>query len=184
MTAGPGRKAARSVDQTMRSILDASRSEFALHGFAGTRIDAIARRARVNKQALYYHFGSKEKLYGRVLEDGYRTVFEFIQAGMDGQDADHVPPERAVEVFVQCFFDAVAKFPEIMDIITDENKYRGKHLKGSQVTTITNPYRRHLTRAIERGAREGVFRDDQQLDELLSLVGSFNAEGSTGENAK
>ena len=69
---------ARNADRTRRAILDASRSEFAKHGFAGTRVDAIAKRAKVNKQAIYYHFNNKEDLYSAVLQDGYGSIYSAI----------------------------------------------------------------------------------------------------------
>jgi AcrR family transcriptional regulator len=47
-------------------ILAAAAAEFAERGFAGARVDRIARRARVNKAMIYYHFASKQRLY-RVL---------------------------------------------------------------------------------------------------------------------
>jgi AcrR family transcriptional regulator len=51
-------------------ILKAALREFAKRGFAGTRVDSIASRARVNKQLIYYYFGNKRALY----EELARTV--------------------------------------------------------------------------------------------------------------
>ncbi len=41
---------------TRHRILAAAADEFGAHGFAATTIDRIARRARVNKAMIYYHF--------------------------------------------------------------------------------------------------------------------------------
>ena len=41
-------------------ILDGAAEEFAAAGFAGARIDRIARRTRLNVRMIYYHFGSKK----------------------------------------------------------------------------------------------------------------------------
>ena len=48
-------------------ILAAAAAEFAERGFGGARVDRIARRARVNKAMLYYHFRSKRELYRTLL---------------------------------------------------------------------------------------------------------------------
>jgi AcrR family transcriptional regulator len=48
-------------------ILGAAAREFAESGFAGARVDRIARRAGVNKAMLYYHVGNKSALYEAVL---------------------------------------------------------------------------------------------------------------------
>ncbi|HEV7925482.1 MAG TPA: TetR family transcriptional regulator [Verrucomicrobiae bacterium] len=45
----------------------AALKEFAAKGFAGARVDAIARRASINKRMLYHYFGNKEELFKAVL---------------------------------------------------------------------------------------------------------------------
>jgi TetR/AcrR family transcriptional regulator len=54
--------------ETRGRILDAALTEFAAHGLAGARTEAIAAAAGVNKALLYYYFDSKEKLYLAALE--------------------------------------------------------------------------------------------------------------------
>jgi dipeptidase E len=58
----------RDAERTKRRILDAARREFGIKGFDGARVDAIARRARVNKGLIFYYFQSKEELF-RVLSE-------------------------------------------------------------------------------------------------------------------
>ena len=53
----------RDADRTRRRILDAARREFGIKGFDGARVEAIARRAHVNKGLIFYYFGSKEELF-------------------------------------------------------------------------------------------------------------------------
>ena len=54
---------------TARSkLLTAAAEEFADKGIAGSRVDAIAARAGVNKQLLYYYFGSKDGLFRALLQ--------------------------------------------------------------------------------------------------------------------
>lgn len=154
-----GARAAGGPEQTMKSILNASRAEFAKHGFAGTRIDAIARRAKVNKQALYYHFGSKDKLYSAVLEDGYGLVYTSMREGISNASLEEAAPLRAIKILVESFFDSVVNFPEVLDIVTDENKYKGAHLKPKgNIAKITSPYIEQFRIAIENGQKNGLFR--------------------------
>lgn len=58
---------ARNPERTRERILSAALKEFAAHGFAGARVDAIARRAAINKRMLYHYFGDKEDLFKAVL---------------------------------------------------------------------------------------------------------------------
>lgn len=57
----------RDPDRTRRRILAAALAEFSAKGFAGARVDAIARRAKGNKRMLYHYFGNKEALFTAVI---------------------------------------------------------------------------------------------------------------------
>ena len=59
--------AKRNPDRTRERILSAALREFAAKGFAGARVDVIARRAAINKRMLYHYFGNKEKLFRAIL---------------------------------------------------------------------------------------------------------------------
>lgn len=56
----PGPRDERGVLQAR--ILDVARQEFAVHGWAGTTIRAVARAADVDPALVYHYFGSKERL--------------------------------------------------------------------------------------------------------------------------
>jgi len=57
----------RNPERTQERILEAAFIEFAAKGFAGARVDNIARRASINKRMLYHYFGDKEELFREVL---------------------------------------------------------------------------------------------------------------------
>ncbi len=62
-----GQTSKRDPERTQGRILEAAFKEFAAKGFAGARVDAIARRAQINKRMLYHYFGDKEALFRSVL---------------------------------------------------------------------------------------------------------------------
>ena len=94
-------------------ILAAAAAEFAERGFAGARVDRIARRAHVNKAMLYYHFKSKETLYRTLL----RTTFEEAGKRLSAIAASQASPadkvDRAIES-IAAFVAEHAFFPAIM----------------------------------------------------------------------
>lgn len=57
----------RNPERTQERILRAAFKEFAANGFAGARVDRIARLAAINKRMLYHYFGDKEALFREVL---------------------------------------------------------------------------------------------------------------------
>ena len=54
-TATPERM--RDSARTRTEILDVATSEFAAHGYHGSRVDEIAALTRTTKRMIYYHFG-------------------------------------------------------------------------------------------------------------------------------
>ena len=83
---------ARPARVSPDAILAAAALEFAARGFAGARVDRIARRARVNKAMLYYHFTSKERLYRTLLRRMFTRAAERLRAigAGDGTSAEKV----------------------------------------------------------------------------------------------
>jgi len=59
--------AARNPERSRERILSAALKEFAAKGFAGARVDLIAKQAAINKRMLYHYFGDKEGLFKAVL---------------------------------------------------------------------------------------------------------------------
>ena len=59
--------ARRNPERTRELILAAALREFSKSGYAGARVDLVARRARVNKRMLYHYFHDKRRLFEEVL---------------------------------------------------------------------------------------------------------------------
>lgn len=58
-------------------------AEFSAKGFAGARVDSIARRARINKRMLYHYFGDKEDLFRAILQRKLATRAEWLAKSPD-----------------------------------------------------------------------------------------------------
>ncbi|MDB5108467.1 MAG: TetR family transcriptional regulator, partial [Candidatus Binatus sp.] len=73
----------RDLNRTRERIMAAAQKEFAAHGFAGARTDAIARRARVNERMIFYCFDSKEGLYRAILAQKMSAKTAIIESTPD-----------------------------------------------------------------------------------------------------
>ena len=80
----------RDPARTRERILRAARREFVAKGFAGARVDAIARAASVNKRMLYHYFGDKEGLYRATLHESIATNLDLVAAA-PSDPADLLP---------------------------------------------------------------------------------------------
>src|SRR5690242_8665514 len=100
-----GRMGSRGQPAESRAaILQAAAREFAEHGIAGARTDAIAREARVNKALLYYYFKDKETLYGAVLDDAFSGLKNTVFRVLDSE----LPARDKMLAYVGAYFDFVA----------------------------------------------------------------------------
>src|SRR5262245_44951826 len=144
-----GRPARVSPDR----ILAAAALEFAERGFAGARVDRIARRARVNKAMLYYHFQSKQGLYRALL----RQIFSHASARLRAIAAtDRLPAEKIDRAIagIADFIREHAFFPAIM---LREVAEGGAHLDREALATLA-AVPRDVGGIVEDGISRKAFR--------------------------
>ena len=73
----------KNAEVTKTQFLDVAKKLFAQKGFYGVSIASISGELGFTKQALLHHFGSKEGLYGAVLEGISRRFLEALEEGPD-----------------------------------------------------------------------------------------------------
>ena len=145
----------RDAAATSDRILEAAIAEFADHGYAGARIDAIAQRADVNMRMLYHYFGSKNDLYLRVLE----IVFERIRLKEQKLNLKTMAPLPAMVKLFDFTYDHFASNPLFIRILTNENLLDGRHLSRSvRVSSLSSPLLVAMKEVLRRGEADGVFR--------------------------
>jgi AcrR family transcriptional regulator len=93
-------RAKRSAERR-DAILAAALEEFAVNGFAGTRLDDIATRAKIAKGTIYLYFADKETLFQELL----RAMFAPIVAALENIPQSDLPTrdimERMIDLFVR-----------------------------------------------------------------------------------
>ena len=157
-----------------RNILAVAMTEFAAYGLSGARIDEIAAKTATSKRMIYYYFGDKEGLYGRVLEEAYRQV----RRGEQQLELDHLPPVEALKLLAEFTFDHHSRHPDFIRIVMIENIHHGAYLEQSELIRLLNAGALQKLEAICRRGREaGLFREDVKPVELhwhISAMSFFN----------
>ncbi|MCG8348535.1 MAG: TetR/AcrR family transcriptional regulator [Chloroflexales bacterium] len=145
------RKEARPTE-----ILQAALHEFTAKGFAATRLDDIARRARISKGTIYLYFASKEELFKALLrqpvahhiehmtilletfpgsmEDFLQGPFRSFQQAVFASEARHL---------IRLFIAEAQTFPDLTEFYFRE---------------VIEPGLAMLHRIVERGIASGEFR--------------------------
>jgi TetR/AcrR family transcriptional regulator len=146
-------------------ILAAAALEFAARGYAGARVDRIARRARVNKAMLYYHFGSKQRLYRALLVDTFTRLAQALSVVA----ASERPPSEKLDAAVtamSAFVEAHAFFPAIM---LREVAEGGAHLDADTLRALAG-VPRAFGAILADGVESGVFRRMHPIGAYFTTV--------------
>ena len=150
-------KGVRAPGQTSAAILTAAIHEFTQKGYAGARIDEIARRSGANKRMIYHYFGNKEALYLAVLESVY-TDIRTAEAELHLADRDPLEAMAELTRFTWRYFLA---HPEFLSLLATENLLKARHLKRSPaILSLHSPLVAMLSEILRRGAAAGQFRAD------------------------
>jgi TetR/AcrR family transcriptional regulator len=138
--------------ESIRRILGAATEVFAQVGFAGARVDEIARRARVNKATIYYHIGDKKALYTRVIHDVFADMAERIANNIRESQG----PEEKLKTYIHNIAFTLDQHPHIPQIMMRELALGGRHFP----EVVTEEFARifgMLTEILEQGFHQGVF---------------------------
>jgi AcrR family transcriptional regulator len=147
-----------------------ARQEFAEHGLAGARVDAIAARTSTAKRMIYYYFGSKEGLYLAVLEAAYADIRRF-----EGElNIDQYPPAEAMARLIAFTFDYDEAHPDFIRLVCTENMQHARHmLRSATIKEQNRGIIATLQRVLDRGQRDGVFRQDVDAVDIHLLICFF-----------
>ncbi len=156
-------------EESRGAILKAAAKEFAEHGIAGARTDAIAREARVNKALLYYYFKDKETLYGAVLDH----AFSGMKAGVFQVLDSDLPVREKILAYVGAYFDFIASnqiYPKLMQReMMRAKEGESKHIN-RLVKTYFQPIYGRVGELLAKGIADGEFRKVDPVHFVPSMV--------------
>ena len=159
----------RNAAATRQRILDVAMTEFAEHGYSGSRIDQIANTAEVNVGMIYHYFGNKDDLYIAALEATYKVIRDREQT-LQVNEAD---PVQAMRQLIEMTFDFLSTDPHFVRIIMNENLMMGSMAKRSAtIPTMTRPLLDSLRTILKRGQSENLFHKDTDAENFyISILG-------------
>src|SRR3954451_6271649 len=144
-------------------LFAAAAAEFAARGYAGAKVDRIARVARLNKAMIYYHFTSKGALYREILRD----MFDAVRTGVAQVAASGLAPEDKIRGYVDAIATAAEARPHFPAIWLREIAEGGEHVDGATMKYLRDVVAT-LGGIVEEGRRSGRFAP---VDPLLLQTG-------------
>ena len=166
----PPRMGSRGQPEVSRAaILRAAAKEFAEHGIAGARTEAIATEAGVNKALLYYYFKDKETLYGAVLDDAFSGLKTTVFRVLDGD----LPPREKIMAYAGAYFDFIASnqiYPRLMQ----REMMRAREGHSLHIDKIIKNYLQpifvRVSELLRQGIADGEFRPVNPAHFVPSMV--------------
>jgi AcrR family transcriptional regulator len=123
--AGKGGDKIRDAERSRAAILDAAEAAFAGRGFDGTSLNEVALAAGLSRGTPSYFFGSKERLYGAVLErvfrdreEATREAFEPLHAWVSAERAGSL--DAAIAQAVGGYMDFLSRRPSFLKLVQRE----------------------------------------------------------------
>jgi TetR/AcrR family transcriptional regulator len=136
-------------------ILDAARAEFGEQGYAGARIGRIAARAGLNKQLIYYYFGSKAGLHAAATSHGPVMSLTAVSPGAPAPDVLRQALNRLLA--------ALRERPDMVALTVDRQPTARV---APQARNWIREATRELAAAVSHGQGMGYFRDDVDPDSI------------------
>ena len=165
----PSRRARPADQETRDRLLDAAEVVFTRKGTAGSRTEAIAREAGVNKALVHYYFGTKAALADAVFARALATITPL----MFGIIAD---PTRSLEEKIPAIVDAQIDFhssrPYFAGYLVSElhaEPERITRLMGQRGPIPLGPLRKQLREAARAGTIRPI-RAEQFVANMMGLL--------------
>lgn len=106
-------------------LLSAALNEFSEHGFAGARVESIAKAATLNVRMVYHYFGGKEGLYMATLA----SVMSDLRNMLEGFPVIKMTiDEGALKGLFSQFFRIMLGKPQAAKLLVSEIVAGGEHL--------------------------------------------------------
>lgn len=155
---------------TKEKIILAGEELFSQRGYDATSVSLICERAGVSKGAFFHYFSTKEEFFLEILDRWLSDLSQKIESYFKEQDKVINGLLRTTIIFEDIFKESKEKFYLFLEFlrkgISDERilKKLGDYFKR---------YREYFSLLIERGKREGSFKDiDSEV--LSSLIISYS----------
>jgi len=150
-------------------IIMAAIKEFAANGYGGSRMERIAKAAKINKAMIFYYFSSKEQLHGAVVKE----VFDKITPLFGQLVLSDPTPAVFIEKITVIYMDLFTKYPDFIKMVAMELLQNPK--------TITTEIKRffiekgppgppNLVQLLEKWRQQGLLTEEDPFQFMLNII--------------
>jgi len=154
-------------NQTTQRILKAAATTFSEVGFAGARMDEIAKCAGVNKATIYYHIGDKQALYSEVIHKLFGDAADRFERNIGKAQS----PVEKLKLYIRTVVDTLERQPELAAIMLREQAAAGRNFPDMVVQDLARIIA-IISKIMQEGAENGVFIETVPFIVHLMIIGT------------
>jgi AcrR family transcriptional regulator len=155
-------------DTRPQEIVAAAFEEFAVKGYAGTRLEDVASRARVSKGLPYLYFQTKEELFKAVVRSVITAHFDVIRDQMEKTD---LPVEAFLKgPFLSFIQELVCSKRALIARLLIAEGHKHPELTHFYYEQVVSRGIETLTRLIDRGIERSEFKPTPLRDYPQLLI--------------
>lgn len=154
---------ARRKAERPNEIIEAAFEEFALHGYAATRLEDIAARAGVTKGTIYVYFESKERVFEALVRERGRELRERLETFFEDRGEPTVDSIRTDLLFLfRACSDDLRQQELLRLLISEATRFPG--LVDEHFESVFDPVLEKLKQRLHRAAEIGHIRSAPVLE--------------------
>jgi AcrR family transcriptional regulator len=151
-------------------ILSVAETLFAEHGYEGTSVRTLARKAGINVAMVSYYFGSKEKLFQSLMEYRAGNTYERLRS-LNETDSD---PVRKIEMLVDVYVERIFEKHRFHKILQREIALRQRSKMHHVMSEILMRNINEIRKIIEEGQRKKIFQKVDVECTIATLIGTIS----------
>lgn len=163
------RRTKKEAEQTRLSILNAAMRVFSSKGYAGTRLEDVARAAGVTRGAVTWHFSNKANLLNAALVGGTKAYTDRLQTIIDSG----LSPLNTLRALVKEMLSSLESddvYRTSMEIIFHKSELAEELQQGwAKYVGFMNRLQRTAERLVQKGIMLGEIRPE--IDPKLAALG-------------
>lgn len=148
-------------------IIEAGVTIFTRKGYHESKMDEVAREARVGKGTLYNYFANKESLFAAILEEGIDNLAHFVEEKRDPKSCPSMQLKQALEALL-LYFSQNREFC----IFLVRESYGGRKEVQPQFYKLHEIQNTIFRPIIEQGKQRGEFEVEDADAMTAAIVGA------------
>lgn len=157
----------KKISIAEEKIKEAARNEFITAGFAGARMQRIAKNANINSALLHYYFRSKENLFEIIFSDAINSIFDTINKTLSESHKDIF---AKISQIINDYVDFVFECPQLPMFVLMEFSYNPDRIKNLSIDLNASHNFKLFADQIEKAKSEKIIRDTVNSQDVFTDI--------------